>query len=83
MAQRGPKGAFGPAAHPVRNEPDVHLRRLQRQQMTDAVHGAELPGGVQLPELVHEAANQMLGTRMNQMLVACRASLACGRRRPG
>jgi hypothetical protein len=29
------------------------------------------------------SANQMLGNRVSQMLVACRASLACGRQRPG
>jgi len=29
------------------------------------------------------SANQMLGRWVSQMLVACRASLACGRRRPG
>jgi hypothetical protein len=47
------QGAFGPAVHSVSHELDVGLRRLHRQQVTDAIYDAELPSGVQLHEPIH------------------------------
>src|ERR687891_2230426 len=51
-----PKAASGRTGHPVRDEVDVDVRRLPRQPMTDAAYNPERPGGVQLHELVDEAA---------------------------
>ncbi len=44
--------------HPIPDEHDVGVRRLPRQKVTDPVHGPERPGGVQLDELVREAARE-------------------------
>ncbi len=53
------------------------LNRLPRIRcQTPAGRQDQMPTSQPLP-------NQMLGTRVSQMLVVCRASLACSRRRAG